>query len=214
MADEDREQRLDQVIADYLAAQDAGIAPARDALLAAHPDLAEDLRSFFCEHDRFGRLAAPLRAGIEPTPSTESESTLGSTISSSSPFQGTIDYNAERGAQSPPDATVFASPGGNGAPITRGSTVRYFGDYEIQKEVGRGGMGVVYKARQVSLNRPVALKMIKAGALADEAELRRFRNEAEAVALLDHAGIVPVYEVGEHDGQNYFSMFGDTLLSS
>jgi eukaryotic-like serine/threonine-protein kinase len=98
--------------------------------------------------------------------------------------------------------------GGHGpAPdLSRRASVRSFGDYEIQKELGRGGMGVVYKARQVSLNRPVALKMIKAGVLADDAELRRFQNEVEAVALLDHTGIVSVYEVGEHEGQRYFSM--------
>ena len=83
---------------------------------------------------------------------------------------------------------------------------RRVGDYDVGREIGRGGMGVVFEARQISLNRPVAIKMILRGEFATAAELARFRAEAESAAHLEHPNIVAIYEVGEHQGQPFFSM--------
>lgn len=81
-----------------------------------------------------------------------------------------------------------------------------FGDYELLCVIARGGMGVVYKARQAKLNRLVALKTIRSGELADAEQVRRFYAEAEAAAKLDHAGVVPIFEVSENNGQHFYSM--------
>eukprot|EP00913_Durusdinium_trenchii_P028499 g26727.t1 len=148
---------LDEIIAGFLEAEEVGRPVSPEEVIAAHPQFADELRSFFADRDLLRSAARPLA-----------------------------------------DAIVARRP-------VLGQ-IRYFGDYELLEEIARGGMGVVYKARQTSLNRIVAVKMILAGHLASEVDVQRFQTEAEAAARLQHPNIVSVHEVGRHDGQCYFSM--------
>jgi WD40 repeat protein/tRNA A-37 threonylcarbamoyl transferase component Bud32 len=148
---------LDEIIAEFLEAEELGRPVPPERVIGQHPEFAEELRNFFADRDLLRSAARPLA-----------------------------------------DAVVARRP-------VLGK-IRYFGDYELLEEIARGGMGVVYKARQVSLNRVVAVKMILAGNLASEVDVHRFQIEAEAAARLQHPNIVAVHEVGRQDGQSYFSM--------
>src|SRR5262249_18728338 len=111
------------------------------------------------------------------------------------PDAGTMPHREPDGATGPYIGAADAPAGVSAIP-----------GYEILGELGRGGTGVVYKARQIGLNRIVALKMILSGAHAAQAELDRFRTEALAIAQVRHPNIVQIYDIGDHDGLPYFSL--------
>ncbi len=176
-----RSNQLQSLIAKYLEAVNSGEAFDRNTLIAEHPELADSLRQFFADHDQV-TLVADTPTGLSHNPATIS-----------------------------PNASAEDTP--TMALTTRRSDIRkvdgqirFFADYELLEEIARGGMGVVFKARQISLNRIVALKMILAGQFAGEKDVQRFHTEAESAAQLDHPGIVPIFEIGAHQGQHYFSM--------
>jgi serine/threonine protein kinase len=179
--DDQVQRRLDDVLAAYLEAVDSGWAPDRRQLLGRYPDLASELAKFFHNNDAISHLARPADL-----------------FGRGAMFGKFTPEMPPTNASDEPLTTPYST-------ITP-DRPRFLGDYELLEELPRGGMGFVYKARQISLGRFVALKTIRAGHFASSQEVERFRSEARQLSQLDHPNIVPVYEVREHDGQHFFTM--------
>jgi tetratricopeptide (TPR) repeat protein len=178
----EREERLFAVLAAYLQAVESGQTPSRRELLENHPDIADDLEAFLQQDEALQRLSGHPSLAAAP-----SSSVLGQSIEA--PTRGEPLPLRRELSPAPPEGDVVD-----------------FGDYELLEVIARGGMGIVFRARHKELGRLVALKMILRGDLASEEERRRFRLEASAIARMDHPHIVPIYEVGEHQGHCFYAM--------
>ncbi len=173
----DNDQTFQRLLADCLENLERGELIDREQLRREHPEHADLVCDFLDNNERVIRAIGGLR-GSDENPVVDSA------------FAPTLD------TQSPDRSTKFEI----------GDSLRYVGEYAIVDEIARGGMGIVFRARQSQLGRDVALKMILAGRLASQADVDRFYREARAAAALKHPSIVGVHEVGEHDGHHYFTM--------
>jgi TRAP transporter TAXI family solute receptor len=186
---------LDEAFAAYLRLCDTGELETREQFLAQFPELADQLQELMEAADMIGRVTQGDQ-GAEADTSRQV-----------SPGADTIGWHVATGGDESGGDPAATLPMPNRAADDPGPTLPYdLGDYQLLDVIGRGGMGVVYRAKQMHLNRIVAVKMIRSGMLAGEAEVRRFYTEAQAAARLHHAGIVSVHQFGQRLGHHFFSM--------
>ena len=183
--DPGRAERFHAVLAEYLREGESGPAPDERDFRAQHPEFAQDIEQFLADNRWFDEMAESLQ-----TWRSASTRSAVSAAGRSSP--------AER------DVVLTVSIESDVARPDPGT--RRFGRYELLEQIGREGMGIVYRARESSPDRIVALKMILAGRLASPEEVKRFHRGAEAAAHLDHPNIVRIHEVAEHEGEHYVTM--------
>ena len=178
-----RDDQENQAIAEYMDAIERGETLDHDQFLAQYPDIADELALFIQSESYFRRLSGTKNADLE--------------VSTVAHLKQDTPKSAQLDLKTPVQKPQIHSS----APV-----LARLGDYELIEEIARGGMGVVFKAWQMSLKRFVAIKMILKGHLASSDDVQRFQTEALAAAQLEHPGIVRIYEVNEHDGLPYLAM--------
>jgi len=231
-SDDELAEEFDEILLEFLRKHDSGQPTDREAFLREHPEHREKLLKLLETADWIERMAGPTFADLPPeeTPQIRSDfenengqvtlSLAGKVLGgdASEPYDpnaATIDSPLAKANDGDEiDFSLSEKALGSGGGLsdfpsldnTQDALPCRFGDYILQRVLGRGGMGVVYLATQTALSRKVAVKMIRSGALASKEEVERFYSEARSVAKLTHPNIVTIYHCGESNGHHFFSM--------